>query len=139
MKTDEFKINDRVWSYDRQEWGTVLRIGKDIETYLIVVDFDNSQRETYTADGRLMEEHKTQDLFFDEVKPIIAPPRPQPMLAIDAIVIVWDDDIEQKKVRYFSHFNELGNIECFSDGATSLSSNNNYTMEWNNWELYYKG
>lgn len=85
-----------------------------------------------------MIEHKTQDLFFDEVKPIIAPPRPQPKLEVDTVVIVWDATTKQKIVRYFSHFNEFGKIKCFSDGATSLSSNNR-TRQWDNWELFYKG
>ncbi len=54
-------------------------------------------------------------------------------LKVDTKVIVWDDP-EDKYKRYFSYFKD-NTIYCFLNGSTQWSSDEKYSISWDNWEL----
>lgn len=55
-----------------------------------------------------------------------------PKFEVDTKVVVWETP-ELKVNRYFSHFDDKGQIHCFCNGSTSWS--NSGTSPWTNWEL----
>ena len=81
---DGVKVGDRVWSYDKQKWGTVTGTHCD-SSFPIVVNFSDVIDEvlpenmaelfpfSYTGRGPYQ---TGQTLFWDEVK-ITPPPRPK--------------------------------------------------------------
>lgn len=125
------KVGDKVFDYLRQDWGAVKSIGTSL--YSLEVEFNYGDTINYTLSGKLFQDYAVQTLFWDEVKPIIPPKKPLPELEIDTKVIVWDEDRDKKHKRYFSHFDENGNIYCFSYGKTSWTKD--YIVMWRNWEL----
>jgi len=136
MKTIKFKVDDRVFSYTLQEWGTVeMRVATSSNT-TITVYFDSLKRKRiYEEDGRLFPVDKAPDLFYDEVE-ITPTPRPLPDLKVNTEVIVWDDDIPEERFR--RHFAGWKNrrMLCFSSGFTSWTiSRKNLCTAWENWEI----
>ena len=125
------KVGDKVWSFT-DGWGEVTRI-YDEDIYQIYVEFGRN-RVAFAVDGKSVECHLYQTLFWDEVKFDI-PKKPLPDLAIDTKVIVWVMEGYEKRKRYFKKFDKNGKIVCFSDGTTSWSSPKNKEVSWSYWEL----
>ena len=63
---------------------------------------------------------------------ITATSKPLPKLEVDTKVLVWDS-LDRVLKRYFSHFDEYGNINVFANGTTSW--NYNITVPYSYWEL----
>jgi|688.fasta_scaffold22758_14 hypothetical protein len=122
-----FKVGDKVFSYARQEWGTVKNI--DTTHYPVKVYFLSGNLENYTKSGTYQITDKAPDLFFDEVS-IDPPLRPVTNLAIDTKVLVREDGATHR--RYFSHFSD-GEIYCFNNGQTSWTASG--ASSWPYWEL----
>lgn len=128
------KVGDKVWCME-SGWGEVKRIDTSVTFYPIDVYFPRDDKtKSYTVDGKVYDDGTYQTLFWGEIV-IEAPEKPMPdlpELAVDTKVIVWDS-ITPKTMRYFSHFNSSGKMECFNTGLPSWSTE--YTTEWDNWEL----
>lgn len=122
------RIGDRVWCI-RSGWGVV----KDIcpHLYSLIIKYENGKIGTYTAEGFYSKDDVQQSLFWDVVK-FEAPVKPLPSLEVDTRVIVWNSPSIKFK-RHFSHFSPSGNIVCFANRMTSLSTE--HTSEWDHWEL----
>ena len=59
-------------------------------------------------------------------------------LPVDTLVRVWEDEHSPKRLRYFSHFDPDGTINCFRNGASSVTSGYGIADEpvsWAYWEL----
>jgi len=130
----KFKIGDRVFSYTLQRWGIVEEEEKTYTPNIVVVRFDGLKDiRIYTEDGRLFDEDKAPDLFYNEVK--IRPPlKPLPDLNVDDRVIVWNDP-NFKYARHFAGW-ENGMITCFHYGKTSWTAAHvEGSCTWENWEI----
>lgn len=125
------KVGDRVWSI-RSGWGKISGID-DTADYPLTIKYDSIGYDTFTFEGYSLKTHAVQSLFWDEVV-IEAPEKPMPNLKVDTKVLVWSRDGEEKKKRYFSHF-ENGIIRTFHNGWTSWTSENSHTSKWDYWEL----
>jgi len=133
MGTTKFKEGDRVFSYTLQRWGTVEDEEKTYTPNVIIVRFDGLKGiRIYAEDGRLFDEDKAPDLFYNEVT-ITPPPKPLPGLKVDDKVIVWNDP-KFKYYRHFAGWKDGGEMGCFTDGGTSWSNLNDIYV-WENWEI----
>jgi hypothetical protein len=124
------KVGDKVWeSY--HGWSEVVEL-HDAAVYSIVTNIGS-----YTTDGKYSIEDKFPRLFWNEFEiPKEAFIKPVPNLKRDTAVLVWNFHKDTKTKRYFSHFDNNGNISCFGDGATSWTAVNSATSTWRYWELY---
>ncbi len=122
------KTGDKVWNI-RTGW-TKIRAIVDCSMYPIIIN-----NGSYTIDGKIDASDINPLIFWDKIE-INIPKQPLPKLEIDTKVIVWGEP-DQKVKRYFSHFNENGNICCFNNGTTSwsYSANHHTAVAWINWEL----
>ena len=138
------KIGDRVFDYTLQKWGTIVDFHPKAY-FAILVEFGETEGlESYTIEGKNKID-SAQTLFWD--KPlVIAPSKPLPDLKVDTKVLVWNEDnpfttSPTKYKRYFSHFDEDGNMRCFMGGSTSWSKDNTInhkednTTVWKHWEV----
>lgn len=125
---ENVKVGDRVWDFI-YGWGTIT----EDQYYTIRVEFDSPKTMTYRLNGKACIDHP-QRLFWDEIKFEI-PTKPLPQLEVDTKVLVGEWKGRLKCKRYFSHFDEDGYIQCFSDGTTSFTSGG-ITTGWSYWELY---
>jgi hypothetical protein len=132
------QIGDRVWDI-RYGWGIIQYVGRSSQ-YPISVVFDfkytNNREltECYTYTGCFSTISERPTLFWNEFEiPPEAFIKPQPKLAKNTKVLVWNDSPEIKEKRYFSHFNK-GRIYCYEQGCTSWSGTTAH--DWDNWELY---
>jgi hypothetical protein len=124
------KVGDKVWESCRG-WSEVVELD-DESVYKIMTNFNS-----YTIDGKYHTRDSFPSLFWNEFEiPKEAFIKPVPKMAIDTKVLVWDFHKDTKTKRYFSHFDNNGNISCFGDGATSWTAVNSATSTWRNWELY---
>lgn len=105
----------------------------DKDDYPILVNFKNRGDESYTKDGKYYEHSCTPMLYY--YKPEIIAPK-WPDMSVDTLLRVWDYEKESSSIRYFSHWNSDGRVCCFTDGATSLSSNVGSTVTWKYYEVY---
>ena len=120
------KIGDKVYHY-RYGWSTITNIKKE-SYYPIIIDYAFS----FTYEGFTNKYDKNRTLFWDEV--VITPPeKPLPKLEVDTKVLVWNGTNVDPVKRYFSHFNEDGDIMVFSGGLTSW--NYKETVTFNYWKL----
>ena len=119
------KVGDKVWCLYYNKWFTITNIRKE-DDYPIKTEINS-----YTLDGRL-NTHSIRTLFWDEVT-ITPPPKPLPKLEVDTKVLVWNSLEAEHIKRYFSHFDEYGNINVFANGTTSW--NYNITVPYSYWEL----
>jgi len=132
---EEFKLKDRVIDILNGWWGNVVDI-KDGEKYPILVSFDNGVNTSYTKDGRLSLFDKRSRLFFDDIPPFVAPPRPKkplPALKVDTKVIVWEED-GVKFPRFFKGWRG-DKCLCFANGQNSFSTNG-FDTDWKYWKIY---
>ena len=119
------QVGDKVWCLYYNKWLTITNIRKE-DAYPIKTEINS-----YTLDGRL-NTHSIRTLFWDEV--VITPPeKPLPKLEVDTKVLVWNGTNVDPVKRYFSHFNEDGDIMVFSGGLTSW--NYKETVTFNYWKL----
>ena len=57
-------------------------------------------------------------------------------LPVDTKVLVWEDGENKKYRRYMSHYDKRERkLHTFQMGCTSWSSEVDYTIGWNNWEI----
>lgn len=129
----QFKLGDKVWSFV-YGWGEVSKITND--RYPIYVNFkskiDNGNFIiNYTNNGEESPD-VNQSLFFDEIK-FKVPKRPLPQLEVDTKVLVRNSTSDRWEKKYFSNFDEDGNMCCFYDGSTSWSGKG--TSNWKYWKL----
>ena len=123
------KVGDRAWSI-QAGWGTICHIHK--ESLEFKSDTSNKYY-SFTCKGMSKEIDISPTLFWNEFTiPENAFTKPLPKLEVDTKVIVWREP-NLKVNRYFSHFDDKGQIHCFSNGGTSWSVNS--TSSWPNWEL----
>jgi len=133
MGTTKFKEGNRVFSYALQQWGTVEEEEKTYTPNVVIVRFDGLKDiRIYTEDGRLFDEDKAPDLFYDKVS-ITPPLKPLPDLKVDDKVIVWNNP-KFKYYRHFAGWKDGGEMGCFTDGGTSWSNPNDIYV-WENWEI----
>jgi hypothetical protein len=125
----DVKKGDKVYALTKG-WGKITDI--DLKNIYIVVSFEDGDTREFFIDGKYYEDDKFPSLFWEEVKFDI-PKNPLPRLEVDTKVLVWATGSNRFK-RYFSHFNEDGDIVCFCSGADSWSSAGG-TSAWSNWEL----
>jgi hypothetical protein len=124
------KFGDKVWDF-RNGWDEIIGLHSDLEHQI------ETNYRRYTSDGKLCPSNKFPSLFWNEFEiPKEAFRKPLPKIEVGTKVLVWNDDDSIKERRYFSHFNSVGNIYCFSYGATEWSTKNDQMTSWNNWELY---
>lgn len=127
----DVKVGDRVWDI-ACGYGNIDYVYKNS----FRVTFDSFGYEEYRMNGTSVSVSKarTQTLFWQEFEiPETAYQKPLPKLEVDTKVIVWDN-VQLKFNKYFSHFNEDGDICCFTEGCTSWTALD--TTIWNYWELY---
>ena len=123
---ENVKVGDRLW-HIRHGWSRVIEVNKTCR-YEIITGVGS-----FTLDGCVNENDLRPSLFWDEVK-FEYPKEPLPDLAIDTKLIVWDSPNNTYK-RYFSHFNEVGEVCCFAEGNTSWTANGKPTCR-KHWRLY---
>ena len=128
------KLGDRAWNI-QAGWGTIYHIHKE-SSYPIEFKSDISNKYySFTYNGLSKTSDINPSLFWNEF-PIAIPEtafiKPPPKLEVNTKVIVWREP-NSKFNRYFSHFDNKGQIHCFSNGGTSWSVNS--TSSWPNWEL----
>src|SRR5690554_1833175 len=114
MKNKEiFKVGDTVyhWEYGK---GVVSIIDDDV-VYPMVVSFEKNEI-IFTRNGAL--EHGGTPLLsftpYDLVNGGFSQERPLPDIEVDTLVYVRDKGIGWH-MRYFSHFDEEGIIQCFEN------------------------
>ena len=127
------KVGDRVWS-NRDGWLSIINI--NYTSYPIDAVSSCGLRTSFTAEGKEHTSHIHPAIFWNEFEiPKEAFVKPNPKLEVDTLVWVWDECKNKKLLRFFSHFNEYGEICTFSDGRDSSYDLHN-TARWKNWELY---
>lgn len=67
LKPIEWKVGEKVWDYDLNEWGKIKNIDFDYETPLLVT-FNDGGYNRYTIEGKEIEGSKNQVLFKKEMK-----------------------------------------------------------------------
>lgn len=129
------KVGDRVWDI-QYGWGVITDIDKSVGiSFPIIIWFYIEEKKTFDIKGR-MKPKVNPTLFWNEFEiPNEAFIKPLPKLEVDTLVWVWDNFKGEKLLRFFSHFDEDGNIYTFDDGGDSSIGLHN-TTEWDNWELY---
>lgn len=129
------KVGDRVWDF-QYGWGVIDDIDEQVGiSFPIGIWFDNEKRMTSDFKGRLIPK-ANPTLFWNEFKiPDEAFIKPAPKLEVDTLVWVWDDYKDEKLLRFFSHFNEEGNICTFRDSKDSSCGISDFLI-WKRWELY---
>ena len=130
------KVGDKVWS-NRDGWLEIINIGYTGEDlYPIQATNSSGYYFSFTTEGRENIDDIYPAIFWNEFEiPNEAFEKPKPSLEVDTLVWVWDNFKGGKLLRFFSHFDEDGNIYTFDDGGDSNIGLHN-TTEWNNWELY---
>jgi hypothetical protein len=127
----EVKVRDKVWEL-RHGWSEVTELCGILTEYKIETNFSS-----YTIDGKYNKDDKFPSLFWNEFgTPKEAFIKPEPKMAVDTKVLVWNDDDNKTERHYFSHFNSDDKICCFNNGVTSWSTTSAATTSWNNWKLY---
>jgi hypothetical protein len=131
-----FKVGDKVVDVLRGK-GMVFKI-KNERHYPITVRFGKCVRHyTYTLDGMYNTDHIYPSLFHDNnyKSPSCDEPKRLPELKVDTKVLVKSQFITDYERRYFSHFDENGNLCCFMQGCDSWSSKDRKTTKWEKWKL----
>ena len=129
-----FGVGDRVYSYYRQDWGTVE--SKALISCKYYIKFDgapSTERSIYNFDGSC-DYNKSRDLFYD-IPTFIIPKKPLPKLEVDTKVFVWNRPNDSKTKRHFHSFNQDGKCLTYPGGSTSWTYTNNELVAWDNWEL----
>lgn len=135
MTFSNVKVGDKVWSFNKG-WGFVEAIN-ETHQYPLDVRFPDTEFESYSLCGKLLDNYINPDLFWDEVV-FEVPEKPLPNLEVDTKLIVWNKDSPSVKYkRYFSHFSEDGRINVFCMGATSFSADcaSANTCVWSEYEV----
>ena len=135
MTFSNVKVGDKVWSFSNG-WGVVERTGES-SIYTLRVRYNEVYTVLYTEDGKMYNSDMYPTLFWDEVV-FEVPIKPLPKLEVDTKVVVWNRDSPSVKYkRYFSHFDEKGCLNVFSNGATSFSADYGFstTNVWTEYEV----
>lgn len=132
MKNKEiFKVGDTVyhWQYGKGEVESI----PERDNY-IVVEFGGGAV-YFTIDGRQLGSHFPTLSFtpYDIVNGGFSQERPLPDIEVDTLVYVRGKIIEEWKMRFFSHFNEDGDIYCFD--WQQKSTDTKLTTTWPEWSL----
>lgn len=130
------KVGNRVWSLTNG-WGTVISAYDSSSCFPIHVQFDgdDGDSDSYMACGKLYEDDLNPTLFWDEIK-LDIPKKPLFKLEVDAKVLVWDKDGEEKHKRHFHSFSPNGEIVTWNEGRTSFTSKSHETTQWLKWGVY---
>lgn len=124
----KFKAGDCVWSVLRNCW-VELEGGQ--------FTFVSDGRWNYTQEGQLIgSENPVPMLFLNEVKPQDwpQPEPPLPNLAVDAPVMVRDDNDSYWVKRHFANWDNT-QICCWDNGCTSFTANCLTPWKWKYWRL----
>jgi hypothetical protein len=88
------KIGDKVYNYQRGEWGTITLVDPD-EEYPIIVVYPSRYDESYTFDGCYNICYKNPVIFWDFVPPITPPPKPKQKVKVVKWVTMWGSKISE--------------------------------------------
>ncbi len=130
----DYKAGDKVWSIIKG-WETIVEIGV-LNEYPI-----KTGCEAYTMSGKRYESDIIPTIYpnkFELVVPDEAYIKPQPKLAVDTKVIVWNNGGNRWE-RHFVGFTIDGRIMTFPSGTTSFTRRNiaSKSLEkWDNYEMY---
>ena len=134
MKNKEiFKVGDTVyqWQYGK---GKVTRTYDD-GGFPIVVKFASGFITTFTEDGRYStgQEPCLSLTPYDLVNGGFSQERTPPDIEVDTLVYVRDSLSKEWKMRYFSHFDDSGMINCFL--IQDKYKDRAPTIRWMEWSL----
>jgi len=124
----DMKIGDRIHTSEKG-WGEVIALGNGDHPMLLKFEYLNA---VFALESEVCHARFHQTQFGGEAK-IKAGQRPSLSFGVDSKVLVWNNEGESKKKRYFKEFDTNGKITCFVNGATSWTATNE--VEWEHWEL----
>lgn len=141
MKDQEtiFKVGDKVFDF-QYGWGNVISTTGQDETGLfrrhhLIVMFKGNFSIPYLSDGRESSDVEHPSLSFTEYDLVnggFSQERPLSHIEKDTLIYVragrggWS-------MRYFSHFNERGEVEAYID--QKISKQTSHTVSWNEYSL----
>ena len=107
-------------------WGSVTDIVDG--DYPLCVKF-RVERATFTLDGKRHKDDKYPTLFWDKDEATRKRSKKRlPNLKVGTLVIVWEEDFDEREIRQFKRFTKKGKMRCLPESGGK-------EIKWPNWEL----
>ena len=126
--SDFRKAKSGDWAFTINGWQKIADISPTVEYPVKIIG------RSHTFDGYFLEDDAFPTIFLQPPACFNAPPKPCSLKKGDR-VLVWDDDEEVPRKRYFSHVGADGRFYCFVNGRDEWSSGGG-TSDWKNCEKW---